>query len=86
MMIYRADPAGCSECSNTGYRGRTGIYELLMITDEVRSLTLKRVDSGALKKAAQAQGMTTLREDGALKVLQGQTTIEEVLLITQDEL
>lgn len=86
IVIYRASPEGCSECTGTGYRGRTGIYELLMVSDEIRSLTLKRVDSGTIKRAAQAEGMTTLREDGALKVLQGITTIEEVLLITQDEL
>lgn len=86
IVIYRASPEGCSECNRTGYRGRTGIYELLMINDEIRALTLKRVDAGAIKRVAQANGMTTLREDGALKVLQGITTIEEVLLITQDEM
>lgn len=86
MVIYRASPDGCTECNRTGYKGRIGIYELIMLNDEIRALTLKRVDAGSIKKAAQAAGMTTLREDGALKVLQGITTIEEVLLITHDEM
>jgi general secretion pathway protein E len=86
IMIYRASQEGCAECGYLGYKGRTGIYELLMINDEIRSLTLKRVDAGSIKRAAQAAGMTSLRDDGALKVLQGHTTIEEVLLITQDDM
>ena len=86
IVTYKASPEGCSECNHTGFKGRTGIYELLLINDEIRSLTLKRVDAGAVRRAAQANGMTTLREDGALKVLQGITTLEEVLLITQDDM
>jgi general secretion pathway protein E len=86
IMIYRASQEGCAECGYLGYKGRTGIYELLMINDEIRSLTLKRVDAGSIKRAAQQAGMTSLRDDGALKVLQGMTTIEEVLLITQDDM
>jgi general secretion pathway protein E len=86
FVIYRANPDGCTECGHLGYKGRSGIYELLMINDEIRALTLKRVDANSIKRAAQSAGMTVLREDGALKVLQGITTIEEVLLITQDEM
>ncbi|MEW6434057.1 MAG: type II secretion system ATPase GspE [Myxococcota bacterium] len=81
---YRA--RGCPACSKSGYRGRTGIYELLVIDDDVRQLVLKNVDSGTIKKKAIEKGMLTLLDDGALKVAQGQTTIAEVLSVTQEDL
>jgi general secretion pathway protein E len=74
---------GCPECLNTGYRGRTGIYEFLLVDDAVRSLVLKTSDSVTIKTEAVKRGMTTLRDDGIRKVLEGQTTIEEVLRVTQ---
>ena len=82
--IYR--PQGCPECWNTGYRGRTGIYEILPIDDKLRGLISKNADGSMLKKAAIQRGMKTLREDGALKVLNGITTIEEVMRVTQEEM
>lgn len=82
--VYRA--TGCQECLDSGYTGRTGIYELLMVDDEVRHLVMQNVDSNTLKKHAMKKGMTTLRDDGALKVMQGITTIEEVLRVTQDDM
>jgi len=82
--VYRA--TGCQECLDNGYTGRTGIYELLMVDDEVRHLVMQNVDSNTLKKHAIRNGMTTLRDDGALKVMQGITTIEEVLRVTQDDM
>lgn len=77
--------AGCPKCIGTGYLGRTGIYELLLVTDDIRSAILKNPDSQSVKKVAFDQGMRTLRKDGALKVREGITTIEEVLRVTREE-
>jgi general secretion pathway protein E len=75
--------AGCSECIGTGYKGRTGIYEILPMSDAIRSTVLKTSDSGAIKSVAIGEGLHTLRQDGARKVEDGGTTIEEVLRVTQ---
>ena len=84
-MLYK--PAGCEQCNHTGYRGRSGIYEMMLIDDEVRQLILKNVDSGTIKKAAvTSKGMRTLMDDGALKVLKGVTSIAEVLSVTQEDM
>ena len=80
-IIYRG--AGCAECLHTGYRGRTGIYELLVMSDEVRRLVVEGADANVIRKAACGAGMKTLRQDGAAKVIRGITTIEEVLRVTQ---
>ncbi len=74
---------GCSRCYNTGYRGRTGIYELLLITDSLRRCILSQKDSASIKAAAVEGGLLTLLDDGARKVLAGVTTIQEVLRVTQ---
>ena len=79
--IYKGK--GCQECLNTGYKGRTGIFEFMILDDAIKSLILKTSDSNAIKKKAVNQGMGTLRQDGALKVLNGITTVEEILRITQ---
>ncbi len=76
---------GCSQCTNTGFTGRRGIYELLLVDDAVGPLILRRADSQAIKRAACDQGMDTLRDDGARKVLAGLTTVEEVLAATQED-
>jgi len=76
---------GCDHCMGTGYRGRSGIFELLVIDDEIRQLVLDRISSNVIKKTALGKGMLTLRGDGAQKVAKGITTIEEVLRITQEE-
>lgn len=81
--LYRG--AGCQACIDTGYLGRTGIYELLLMSDAVKDVVLKNPDSGTVRKAALKQGMHTLRQDGAAKVLSGRTTIQEVLRVTQEE-
>ncbi len=78
------EPVGCPECNELGYRGRTGIYELLMITDKVRRLTLAKSDAGAIRNAAVEDGMVALRMEGARKVVQGMTTPEEVMLMTAE--
>lgn len=83
QKFYRA--MGCQACSQTGYRGRTGIYEFLLVDDEIRRLAVAKADSTRIQQAAVARGMTTLRQEGAAKVLQGITTTEEVVRITQQE-
>ena len=75
--------AGCDKCFQTGYRGRTGIYELMLVNEEIADLIYKRESAGVIKKAAINAGLQTLRMDGAGKVLAGVTTIAEVLRVTQ---
>jgi general secretion pathway protein E len=84
-MLYRAHEGGCSACSHRGYAGRSAIYELLVISDAVRELSLRKSDASTLKKAALAGGMRTLRTDGAGKVLAGITSVEEVMLVTAED-
>lgn len=80
--LYR--PVGCPNCMNTGYSGRTGIHELLLISEAFQAEVMKGSDSGELKRLAMREGMVTLRQNAASKVAQGATTIEEVLRVTQD--
>lgn len=75
---------GCAACRGTGYRGRTGLFELLLMTDEIRQQLLGGPNLAALRALARNQGMTTLRQDGWDKVQAGITTIEEVLRVVQD--
>ncbi len=79
--IYRA--VGCTKCSNTGYRGRRGIYELMIMNSELRELAFKRSPVNKLRAAAIASGMRNLLGDGKLKILDGQTTLDEIARITQ---
>jgi general secretion pathway protein E len=74
---------GCARCLDLGYYGRTGIHEFLRVTDEVRRLISERATAGEIRNIALEQGMRTLRMDGARKVLQGATTVDEVLRVTQ---
>jgi type II secretory ATPase GspE/PulE/Tfp pilus assembly ATPase PilB-like protein len=74
---------GCDKCFQTGYRGRTGVYELMLINEEIQDMIYRRETAGAIKKAAINAGLQTLRMDGARKVLAGITTIAEVLRVTQ---
>jgi len=73
---------GCASCANTGFSGRTGIYELIQINDEIRRLIVKGADSSLILSQAQSAGMRTLRQDGLQKVIAGQTTFEEVMRVT----
>ncbi len=83
VSIYR--PAGCEHCNHTGYRGRIGIFELMLIDDEIRALVTVNTDSKTIKRKAMDKGMNSLRADGARKVLSGQTSLAEVLRATEDE-
>ena len=75
---------GCEDCGGTGYAGRTGIFELMVMTDSLRALVSERKGSGEIKAAAVAEGMAELRADGLIKALDGITTIEEVERVTLD--
>lgn len=81
QQITLYEPAGCLRCSNTGYRGRIGVYELLMVTDTIKHLTLQHRPAGEITRAAVKEGMITLRRDGFLKVREGLTTLEESLRV-----
>jgi general secretion pathway protein E len=76
---------GCNRCMGTGYTGRLGIYELLVMDDVVRTLALKNTDTVEIKRAAISQGMRTLRDDGARKVISGMTSLSEVMRVTQED-
>jgi general secretion pathway protein E len=75
---------GCDACRGSGYRGRSGIYELLVLNDTVRTLIMQQANANTIKNAAVQHGMRTLLQDGARKVLQGTTTVEEILRVTQE--
>jgi general secretion pathway protein E/type IV pilus assembly protein PilB len=77
---------GCRSCHHTGYRGRTGIYELMITNDEIREMCVQRVNAAAIRRKALENGMITLRQDGYRKVLAGVTTIEEVARATQGDI
>lgn len=81
-MIFR--PKGCSHCFGTGYAGRQAIFEIMEIDDVIKNIILTTSDANQIKKAAMGQGMTTLRQDGISKVLQGITSMEEVVRVTQE--
>jgi general secretion pathway protein E len=82
-IIYRS--RGCPNCLGTGFKGRQGIFELLIIDGAVRKLILSSADSNTIKETAIKRGMRTLRGDGALTVIHGLTTIEEVMRVTQQD-
>ncbi|MEK6797363.1 MAG: GspE/PulE family protein [Planctomycetota bacterium] len=77
--------AGCKRCNNSGYRGRIGIFEMLLMNSQMRDLAFNRAPTTQLRQAARASGMRTLLEDGKLKVLGGQTTADDLLRVTQAE-
>ena len=81
IRLYKAK--GCSECNNTGYRGRIGIFEVLYVTEEITQLILKRASAGEIEEVARKQGMLLMKQDGYLKALEGITTIEEVLRVAE---
>jgi len=77
--------AGCSHCGGSGYRGRKGIFEMLLLNNEIRELAFNRAPSSELRRAAIASGMRTLVDDGRRKIVKGITTADEVVRITQAE-
>lgn len=83
IRLYRGE--GCVSCAGTGYKGRTGIFELMVMNDELRHMVVEKRASGALRQKAMEYGMVTLREDGLNKVLAGVTTLDEVVRVTLDQ-
>ena len=81
--LYKA--VGCNRCSNSGYRGRKGVYEIMLMNSELRQLTFDRAPVSKLRAAAKASGMRDLLGDGKLKVLEGKTTLSEISRIAQVE-
>jgi general secretion pathway protein E/type IV pilus assembly protein PilB len=82
-VLYRG--AGCRNCQGTGYRGRQGVFEIMGISDEIRSLILHRAPAHELRKIAVTQGMRSLRDDGWRLVREGKTTVHEIMQNTKDE-
>jgi general secretion pathway protein E len=83
ISVFR--PAGCERCNHSGYRGRVGIFELMLVDDAIRELITQQTDAKTIKRRAIAGGMRSLRVDGARKVLRGVTSIAEVLRATEEE-
>ena len=79
-QFYR--PKGCAQCSKTGYKGRVGITETLVLTNKIKELILVSSSEAEIKNAARVQGMKTMREDAVIKASQGLTTLEEVIRLT----
>jgi len=79
VVFYRG--RGCEQCRHTGYRGRTGIFELMMLNEEIQDLIVKRAPLSEVRSAALASGMKTLKSDGFQKVLEGMTTVEEIMRV-----
>jgi type IV pilus assembly protein PilB len=79
--LYRH--VGCTHCSNTGYRGRIGLYEVMVMSEEIERLTVERASSDQVRAIAREQGMSTLKDDGLEKARSGQTSIEEVLRVVK---
>jgi type IV pilus assembly protein PilB len=77
--LYRA--VGCSTCSKTGYKGRLALHEVMAVTEQIERLAVERASADAIRVVAREQGMVTLRDDGLAKVLQGVTSIEEILRV-----
>ena len=83
VELYKGE--GCDACRKTGYKGRVGIYELFVISEEIRSLILRKAATSEIRKVAIDRGMVALREDGWRKAQAGQTTVEEILRVTQED-
>lgn len=85
--FFDARPGGCPACNHTGYKGRTGIYEIMLVDDAVRAHILKNADSNTIKREAMnTQRMVLLREDGVKRAARGQTTLEEVMRVTEENM
>ena len=77
--------AGCRDCRNSGYRGRLGVFEMLMITNQLRGMIVERRSATDLQVVARKDGLKLMREDGGSKVLAGMTTVEEIVRVTKTD-
>jgi general secretion pathway protein E len=82
VKLYQG--AGCDKCLQTGYLGRTGIFELLLVDDQIRNMIVGHQEAHRIKQAAVEKGMATLRQDGLRQALAGTTTLAEIYRVTQD--
>jgi general secretion pathway protein E/type IV pilus assembly protein PilB len=82
-VLYKGK--GCRQCQGTGYRGRIGIFEMMVVTDDIRSLIIENASAPELRKLSVKQGMKSLRDDGFRHLADGRSTIEEVMRVTKDE-
>jgi type IV pilus assembly protein PilB len=82
IQLFKGE--GCEKCERTGYKGRLGIYEVLPMTQEIQELILSKVPSAKVVEAASKLGMISMRQDGIIKVLRGETTLEEVARVTKE--
>jgi len=83
VKVYK--PKGCNSCHGTGYKGRTALFEVLEVTEEIKELILSKAHSKDVKKTAIKQGMLTLRQSGLYKIKKGITSVEEVLRVTVND-
>jgi len=83
LFVYEAN--GCELCNFKGYKGRTGLFEILSMTDEIADIISKNPDENLILKTAQKQGMLTMAQEGIIKVLAGETTIDEIARVTQEK-
>ena len=84
-MSYIYEANGCESCNFKGYRGRMGLFEVLSMTEEIADIILKNPVESLIFKVAQKQGMLTMTQEGILKVLSGETTIDEITRVTTEE-
>ncbi len=77
--------SGCKECGGTGYAGRIGLYETILVSPRIRELTVQKVSADKINEAAVEEGTTLMGEDGFIKVLQGLTSVEEVMRVTKTD-
>jgi type II secretory ATPase GspE/PulE/Tfp pilus assembly ATPase PilB-like protein len=82
-ILYRGK--GCEKCTHTGFMGRMGIFELLVVDDDIRRLILKKADERDIRETARKNGMQTLLEDGLEKIRLGVTTLSEIFRVTQED-
>ncbi|PIS40292.1 MAG: hypothetical protein COT32_00570 [Candidatus Nealsonbacteria bacterium CG08_land_8_20_14_0_20_36_22] len=84
-VLYIYEPVGCKRCNNLGYAGRIGIFEILEMTENLEEIILKEPSESTIKEEAKRQGMITMKQDGMLKVLEGVTSLEEVLRVAEEK-
>lgn len=84
-ILYIYEPVGCKRCNNAGYSGRIGVYEILEMSDELSKLTLTKPSEAQIAQEAERQGMLRMKQDGILKVLEGITSLEEILRVAEEK-
>jgi len=77
-------PIGCNKCGSSGYKGRIGIFETLTMDDKLADVVLESTSESKIKREGKRQGMITMRQDGMIKALKGETTIEEIIKVTKE--